>query len=371
MTNKTEFSKFCGRLLDLIRAFSSGSGKRPAPDSFGELALELFALQFDSVASYRGFCRARRVRPENVSRWQEIPAIPAGAFKEFDVSSLPCEERVSKFVSSGTTAQDRSRHFHSPESLGVYEASLWAWFKTHLTPSKLDRCLFLTPSAEDAPSSSLVHMLETIRGELGMEKSVFFGRADKTGGWLLDVDRAVAELEKLSGGNHPVLLLGTAFSYVQLLDELALKGKSVCLPPGSRAMETGGYKGRSRVLSRSELRRLITGRLGIPATGIVSEYGMSELSSQAYDLTPGLDQSVFRFPPWVRAQVISMETGLEVGEGETGLIRVFDLANVRSVLALQTEDLAVKRGEGFELVGRAAIAEPRGCSLMIIDNIAA
>jgi hypothetical protein len=135
-------------------------------------------------------------------------------------------------------------------------------------------------------------------------------------------------------------------------------------------IETGGYKGRSRELAKGELHRLISERLGVPAPHIVCEYGMSELSSQAYDITASSARPAspvtrhFHFPPWARAQVISPETGREVADGETGLLRVFDLANVFSVMALQTEDLAVRRGTGFELLGRARLAEPRGCSLM-------
>ena len=134
-------------------------------------------------------------------------------------------------------------------------------------------------------------------------------------------------------------------------------------------METGGYKGRSREMSKAELHALITKRLGVPAQNIICEYGMSELSSQAYEVTGDEDRTPpatrhFRFPPWARVQVISPETGREVAEGETGLIRVFDLANVFSVMAIQTEDLGVRRGDGFELIGRAKLAEPRGCSLM-------
>ena len=152
-------------------------------------------------------------------------------------------------------------------------------------------------------------------------------------------------------------------------------------------METGGYKNRSRTMPKAELHALITERLGVPQSHIVCEYGMSELSSQAYDLgalasrrrvtllrpeelageTPALPEPVtrhFRFPPWARVQIISPETGREVADGETGLIRVFDLANVFSVMAIQTEDLGIRRGDGFELVGRVAQAEPRGCSLM-------
>ena len=135
-------------------------------------------------------------------------------------------------------------------------------------------------------------------------------------------------------------------------------------------METGGYKGRSRALSRPGLHRLITQWLGVPATHIVSEYGMSELNSQAYDQVVGRTAPdtarCYRFPPWARAITVSAETGGEVREGATGLIRVVDLANVRSVLAVQTEDLGVRRADGFELVGRARRTEARGCSLMSV-----
>jgi hypothetical protein len=110
---------------------------------------------------------------------------------------------------------------------------------------------------------------------------------------------------------------------------------------------------------------MISGCLGLPVQAIVAEYGMSELSSQAYDRAFGESGPRWcRFPPWARAIVVSTETGREVSDGEPGLLRVCDLANVGSVTMIQTEDLAVRRGEAFELVGRAALAEPRGCSLM-------
>jgi hypothetical protein len=168
-----------------------------------------------------------------------------------------------------------------------------------------------------------------------------------------------------------VTLLGTAFSFVHLLDFLGERNLPFRLPLGSRVMETGGYKNRSRAMPKSELHALITKQLGIPQSHIVCEYGMSELSSQAYDRKVGSQKSEvrrFQFPPWSRVQVISPETNREVGDGETGLIRVFDLANVFSVMAIQTEDLGVRHGDGFELLGRAQFAEPRGCSLMSIES---
>ena len=153
---------------------------------------------------------------------------------------------------------------------------------------------------------------------------------------------------------------------MHLLDFLGEVKLCLPLPAASRVLETGGYKGRSRILAKPELHTLITERLGVPATHIVSEYGMSELSSQAYDHVAGTNasQRIFHFPHWARARIVSPETGREVTDGEAGLIQVFDLANLGSVLAVQTEDLGVRRGEGFELIGRVAQAQSRGCSLM-------
>jgi len=208
-------------------------------------------------------------------------------------------------------------------------------------------------------------------------ESVFVGNIAADGSWTLDFDAVLVVLnsspvtrlpaEALAKGGHPSLLLGTAFSFVHLLDFLGEKKLRFDLPAGSRVMETGGYKNRSRSMPKAELHARITERLGVPPENIVCEYSMSELSSQAYDVKVRSGECgvrSFHFPPWARAQIISPETDREVAEGETGLIRVFDLANVFSVMAIQTEDLATRCGDGFKLLGRAQLAEPRGCSLM-------
>ena len=354
---------------------------------FDELALELFALQFERLSVYRRFCQARGVTPETISAWVDIPAVPTAAFKEFEFTSLSPVERTVVFHSSGTTTHRTSCHFHSQDSIELYEASALGWFQQHLLPdadsltargAKEKRLpfLMLTPPSVQAPNSSLVHMFETIRREFAADDSAFVGQLVTPGEWTVDRTKAWVWLSNAAMRNQPVVLLGTAFGFVELLDWMAEKDLHVQLASGSRALETGGYKGRTRALPKEELHSLMTERLGIPSTRIVSEYGMSELSSQAYDRVADVEKSpianrksqidrrLFRFPPWARLQIVSPETGREVAEGETGLIRVFDLANVRSVLAIQTEDLGVRRAEGFELLGRAAFAEPKGCSLM-------
>ena len=388
-------------LRGLCSSIADGANNEPSHvgscgKNFESLALDLFALQFEHNLAYRKICKSRKFTPESVELWAQIPAVPTSAFKEMELTSLAPGERTTVFHSSGTTEQKPSRHFHNAESLAVYEASLWSWFAENVvagSPStgsaressdwKLAdavlgvpsaqpaRVMLLTPPPAQVPHSSLVHMFEIVRQKMRAAESGYCGKLAEDGAWTLDFE-AVVEVLSAPGDEAsppPLLLLGTAFSFVHLMDHLTENHLQFQLPEGSRVMETGGYKNRSRTMPKAELHELITQRLGIPAESIVCEYGMSELSSQAYDAEIHPPVSIrhpraFRFPPWARVQIISPETGCEVAEGETGLIRVFDLANVYSVAAVQTEDLGIRRGDGFELVGRAQHSEPRGCSLM-------
>jgi hypothetical protein len=346
-----------------LRAFMSRSlapGNPAAEEEFNRLALALFAFQCQAVPIYRELCQRRKAGADSIHDWRDIPPVPTSAFKDYEVSSIPSEERTRVFHSSGTTGHIPSRHFHNAESLSLYEASLLPWFQQHffgLRPPQI-KFLFLTP--ETAPHSSLVHMFATVRRHFGTPDSVFTGRLEADGSWSLDLEQTLSVVKEAAAKNTPIAVLGTAFSFVQLVDCLQSAGKRFALPKGSRIMETGGYKGRTRALTKLQLRQTLYKFLGIPPTQVLAEYGMSELSSQAYSDAA----EIFRFPPWARISVISPETGSASGEGETGLLRVFDLANIGSVMAVQTEDLAVRRGDGFVLLGRAVSAEPRGCSLM-------
>ena len=362
-----ELSTFAARLRGLVEQHEFLAGKQPLPQNFDSLALELFALQFKYNPVYAELCEARQLTPATVRFWAQVPFVPAGAFKELEFSCIPPGGRTAVFHSSGTTDQKPSRHFHCAESLALYEASLGHWFRVHF--SGANEFVFLTPNQDAAPRSSLVYMFETVRKNAGTGHAEFFGDVAADGAWTMDFDSIVKKLKSADDDGRPLTILGTAFSFVHLLDFLGENDLQFGLPGGSRVMETGGYKNRSRTLPKSELHALITERLGVPAENITCEYGMSELSSQAYDWEFHPPSSVvrpraFHFPPWARVQIISPETGREVADGETGLVRIFDLANVFSVAAIQTEDLGIRRGEGFELLGRAQPAEPRGCSLM-------
>ena len=327
---------------------------------FNGLALMLFTLQFAHNEPYRKLCTARGVTPSDVTHWPQIPTVPTAAFKEFEMTSLSPEDRTRVFHSSGTTAQQPSQHFHNAETLKVYEASLWPWLRENLRFTIADlQLLSFTPPARQVPHSSLVHMFDYARQKMGADERAFVGRVGTDGVWTVDFGAALAALNQ--PGDKPLLVVGTAFSFVHLLDELVAQNLRLQLPAESRVLETGGYKGRSRTMPKVELHSLITKHLGVPMSHIICEYGMSELSSQAYQSLKR--DRAFRFPPWARARVISAETGNEVSDGETGILSIVDLANVFSVMAIQTEDLAVRCGDGFELLGRAAMAVPRGCSL--------
>ncbi len=390
-----EFRSVIARVRQFIQQVHSRSDSFHHPQGltcgefdkrFNELACDLFRLQFTHNPVYQRYCKARDVYPDKITDWRHIPAMPTAAFKDFDVTCLQPAQWTTIFLSSTTTGQKPSRHFHNPVSLALYEASLLPWFARHFLPelpagaaegnfasatrqaNKLP-FLILTPTRADAPCSSLVYMLDTVRRVFGSPQSEFFGRTMPDGSWQLDTNALCAVLRNAARTSSAVALLGTAFAFVQLLDYMHTHGLVFTLAHGSRVMETGGYKGRTREIAKSELYGLIRARLGVPESHIVSEYGMCELGSQAYDAVVGSTaghKRIFRFPHWVQTQIVSPDTGREVAEGQTGLIRVFDLANVFSAVAVQTEDLAVRHANGFELVGRASLAELRGCSLTAV-----
>jgi hypothetical protein len=378
MTPKPSIVEYATRLGALIGQIDPARVRpgQPPPvlgeDGFNDLALDLFERQLHHNPVYARYCWQRAKR--SVSHWTEIPAMPVVAFKEMKVTCLNPDERCLVFHSSGTTGQKPARHFHHQDSVALYEASLWSWFQAHCGPGLTEhRLIFLTPPAAAVPHSSLVHMFETIAVQAGSPAVAFAGRVlPGTNSWAIDPAALRSLLRSAVNSGQPVALLGTAVHFAHLVEVLAEQDERLALPPTSWVFETGGYKGQSRSMPLSALRAAISERLGIPAFWIVGEYGMCELSSQAYDRilpagsgsdSSSLYKSVFRFPPWTRVRIINPETGRVAAAGEPGLICVWDLANAWSVLAVQTEDLGAWCGDGFALLGRAPQAEPRGCSL--------
>ncbi len=321
----------------IIAFIENGAG---GETEFERLTLALFARQYTLCAPYRRLCSGQSASPESITRWQDIPAVPAAAFKVFDLSCVPTDETAAVFHSSGTTGAQTSRHYFDQDALALYEISLRAGFGAAL-PKRPKTLWALMPEPSASPHSSLSHML----GALG------------AGRFFWDDNAALAAA--LAEVSEPVTLFGTAFAFVQLFDGARLNWR---LPEGSVVVETGGFKGRTREVPRGELYDLFGSRLGVPLTHCFSEYGMSEMASQFYG--QGLDPEK-RGPHWVRTRTIDPETGDDAPPGTPGLLRHYDLANFNSVMALQTQDLGTLTPGGFVLHGRAPDAEVRGCSLTV------
>ena len=336
---------------------------------FERLALELFAFQFARCEPYARFCSARGRTPERVASWREIPAVPTGAFKELALRSFPASREAHVFRTSGTSTERRGE-LHL-DTLVLYEAALLPSVRRFVLPDLESgaraRLRILAPAPEEAPDSSLSHLFGCVRREFGDAASGFDVRAG-----ALQIGTLLAALERAGPDGVPVALCGTAFAFVHLLDALAARGARLALPAGSRAMETGGFKGRSRELSREALHGAIEEALGIPAARIVNQYGMTELASSFYDSVLWDPSGPRRKlgPPWTRVRLLDPESGDDVAPGGVGMIAILDLANTGSVLALQTADLGRALAEGFEVLGRVPGAESRGCSIAADEMLA-
>ena len=334
-------------LDDEVLAWMRGSWQRD-DERFSRLALEIFRFQFEHCSPYQRFCRARAATPGSVADWRAIPAVPTGAFKEVALRSFPAELTRSTFRTSGTSSPQRGE-LHL-DTLALYEASLLPPIRRFLFPdlAEGERCriLVMAPSPEEAPDSSLSHMFGRMLAALGTPDSGF----------------CLKPAALLEAATEPVALCGTALAFAHLLDSVS----PLHLPSGSRAMETGGFKGRRREIDRQTLYAAIEEKLGVPSTRIVNQYGMTELGSQFYDsiLREPAQPRRKLAPPWVRVRLIDPRTGYDAAPGEPGIITIHDLANTGSIAAIQTADLGRSNGnDGFDVLGREPGAEERGCSI--------
>jgi Acyl-protein synthetase, LuxE len=348
------------RILSLIAAGAQGSRVDQARDA---LLSDLFDYQTRYIPAYRNFS-AQAPRTGSWSR-----ALPCDAFRFARIASRAPEQDVRRFRSSGTTQDARSEHVFS--DLALYDAAAEAAARHMLFPdqSRL-QLIVLAPGTDALPDSSLSYMLARFQA--------WFGSSASTNLWPIDgegVARLVQIVARAASEGRPLALLGTSFAFVHALD--ALGPRTLALPPQSRIMQTGGFKGRSRELSPEAMREALQATFALPEAAIVAEYGMTELSSQLYETTLrasllGLPAPPRRLwaPPWVRVSVVDPERLTPLPEGQLGLVRIDDAANLDSVCALQTADLGVLEAGELVLHGRAQGAVARGCSISADELLA-
>ncbi|RJQ52203.1 MAG: acyl-protein synthetase [Actinobacteria bacterium] len=332
---------------------------------FDRLALEVFRYQYAHNEPYRVFCEAKRSSPDVVESWREIPAFPTEAFKAGIVTSFPLEEAVMANVTSGTTSPNRRGMIFRDElgrrlALTANRVMTGAYLFPDFQEGERCRILILAPSLKLAPGMGMAIGMEETRKHFGTPDSTFLlGRTGIEAGKLVDA------LRRSESDGVAVALVGSTSAFVYFLRACAKKGMRFALPAGSRIADGGGYRGRFGELTRDDYYELVGEVLGIEDHHCVNTLGMAECGTNYFDnslrgFTKG-GGCVARHkspPPWTRVIAASVEDLSPLPPGEVGLLRHYDLINLPTVLAVQTDNLGFTddRG-GFEIVGRARIVD--------------
>lgn len=346
----------------LIGAMERTRVERWSESEFAAWALRAFTHQFMTCGVYRAWCTSRGITPSTIERWEDVPAVPATAFKYLDLRSPDDREPEVEFRTSGTTEGASRRGVHRVASTGLYRAASMGPLAAALLPDgERIPMVSLIPRPSAAPDSSLSFMV-------GAAADAYASEAY----WLIDGDGSWNETEvgrfRDETAKEPVLLLGTALAFLHATEA---GGRRISdLPDGSRIMETGGFKGVRRTISRSDLYRAMSSVTGVPPLRIVNEYGMTELLSQLWEpvLTEGESAVGHHRPaPWLRVRALHPDSLEPQPDGVAGVLAFFDVGNLGSVSHILTQDIGVVREGRLELMGRASDAEPRGCSRAMDD----
>lgn len=326
-------------MLSTSDIFHIGSKKE-----FEKLTLKVFRHQYDNNLVYQNFCKLLKKDKTNVKSLTEIPFLPIQFFKTHEVVSSNDPIQIT-FTSSGTTGMTTSRHLVT--DLQFYDESFRLAFSQFYGNIEDYVVLALLPSYLEREGSSLIYMVEDL-----IERS----NQPDSGFYLHNYDQLIQKLTELDASGQNVLLIGVTYALLDLIEKQNFQLNNTII------METGGMKGKRKEIIREELHELLCKGFGV--SKIHSEYGMTELLSQAYSLGDG----IFECPPWMEILVRDTEDALSyVPEGKTGGINVIDLANINSCSFIATQDLGKKYpNHSFEVLGRFDNSDIRGCNLMVI-----
>lgn len=312
--------------------------------AFETLALEIFKFQFENNPVYRSFCDLLYKHPSDVKSLQDIPFLPIEFFKSKCI--LSTQKSISKtFTSSGTTSSTTSKHYIT--DLSLYENSFNKGFQFFYGDIKNYTILALLPSYLEREGSSLVYMADNLIKASNNVDSGFY---------LNNKNQLCDKLLQLENSNKKTLLIGVSFALLDLIETHKFELKNTII------METGGMKGRRKEVIRKELHESL--KKGFGVNKIHSEYGMTELLSQAYSNGKG----VFKCPPWMKVLTRDPEDALTIqSNNKTGGINIIDLANINSCSFIASQDLGCVNTDGsFEIIGRFDNSDIRGCNLMAL-----
>jgi phenylacetate-coenzyme A ligase PaaK-like adenylate-forming protein len=311
---------------------------------FEKTALKVFRHQYENNTVYREFCDLLQIDKSNVKSLYKIPFLPIQFFKSHNVVSNtnPVQET---FTSSGTTGMITSRHLVT--DIALYEESYRKAFSQFYGNIEDYVILALLPSYLERQGSSLIYMVKDL---------IELSKNANSGFYLHNYDELIQKLITLDQQGQNVILIGVTYALLDLIEKQHFQFNNIVI------METGGMKGKRKEMIREELHDQLCNGFGV--SGIHSEYGMTELLSQAYSLGNG----IFECPTWMQTLIRDTEDPLTyIDNGKTGGINIIDLANINSCSFIATQDLGKKyNNNSFEVLGRFDNADIRGCNLMVL-----
>ena len=307
---------------------------------FNELALSVFRYQFENIPIYNTYINSRKVSIDEIRHYSEIPFLPIQFFKSHEIIAKNLS-KATTFLSSGTTNQERSKHY--VHNLDIYKKSFTTGFQNVYGDVKNQIILALLPSYQEQGNSSLIYMVDQLINE-----------SDEESGYLEpNSNLTIQKILKLKDKN--VSLIGVSYALIDLIENFDLPSLK-----NWNIIETGGMKGRKKELIREELHEIL--QRGFETENIHSEYGMTELLSQAYSTQNGK----FKSPPWMKFLTRELEDPFTYCQYEkTGGVNIIDLANMYSCSFIETQDLGRMHKDGtVSILGRFDQAEIRGCNLL-------
>lgn len=349
---------------EVLRLIEAGVDAELSDARFNDYCMEIFALQYETNKIFREFCDIKKVKPGDISRWQDVPMVYNDVFKTHLVASFPLEQSVMSCLTGGTTSlTQRGRIFRDEDGKRLVFGANKKMTASYLFPDfdegKRCRILILAPSPQLAPSMGMAIGMDQTRTHFGTEDSIFL--LGKSG---IDVKNLLKALRESESSGVPVALIGATAAYVYFFQSCRRKKIKFKLPPGSRICDGGGYRGRFGVVTRDDYYAMVKEILDIPDSHCVNVLGEAETATNLFDdslrrYVKGLPprKRTRPVPPWSRVLAMDIDDLSPLPDGEVGLLAHWDLANVPTVLAVITDNLGytTDNGTGCEMVGRAKI----------------
>ncbi len=337
-------SKAENTVIKFVETFVNSLFSIDSKTEFDKMALDAFHFQYENNLVYKKYADLLHINPSMVDEIGRIPFLPISFYKSHKIISGKAKEDII-FTSSGTTGSIQSRHFVS--DLSLYEKSYQETFR-YFYGNIEDYCILaLLPSYLEREGSSLVYMVDDL-----IKKSL----NSNSGFFLYNTGELIERLKILHEKGKKIILIGVSYALLDLIEENKIS------IPNAIIMETGGMKGKRKELIKKELHHQLCN--GFSVEHIHSEYGMTELLSQAYSKGSG----IYRCPPWMKVMIRDIHAPSYIlGKNETGGINIIDLANINSCCFIETQDLGSVFEDGsFEIIGRMDDSDIRGCNLLVV-----